>query len=73
MFDDDEWTPIPSITFVTGFVPVIIKCRNHSGGTENIYIHTPRKPNHVLPYEKCNKLCYACINPQTIKTTKASK
>ena len=73
MFNDEEWTPRPLIEFVTGVGSVILTCKNNSGGTEKIYINPPRQPKHVLPSEKGNQLCYACINPRTIKTVKASK
>ena len=52
LFNVEQYTPRPSIEFVTGVVTLILTCQNHSGGTEKNYIHPPRKSNHVLPYEK---------------------
>ena len=73
VLNEEDWTPRTSIAVVTGVGPVILTCRNHSGGTQKIYIHLPRQPNHVLPSAKLNQLFYACINPRSIKTMKASK
>ena len=46
LFNYEEWTPRPSIEFITGISPVILTCQNHSGGTKK-YIHPPSKTEPV--------------------------
>ena len=67
LFNEEEWTPRPSIEFFTGVVPVILTCRNHSGGTQKSYIHPPRQPNHVITSTKGYQLFSACIKTLIIK------
>ena len=73
LFNNGEWKPRPSVAFATGVGPVMLTCQSHSGGTQKHYIHYPWQPNHVIPSEKGDLLCYACINPLTIKTINSSK
>ena len=44
-----DWKVLPSIAFVEGKGPCILTCRNHNGGTNKMYIHPPRQPDHILP------------------------
>ena len=76
--DDDfllfnpEWKVMPSIAFVSGKGPVILTCKEHDNGTENLMIHTCRW-KHNLPSKNPDQLCQAVIQPRLLKPMKASK
>ena len=69
---NDTWKVRPSVSFING-LPKFLTCRNHGNGTKKMFLHPPRRPDHILPSASGDQLCHAVLKPRTVKQMKASK
>ena len=73
ILNDEDWTVMPSVSYIPKKGMQFMVCKNHHGGTTNAYIHPPRQPNHILPCKYSDQICHAVIKPRTITQMKAQK
>ena len=73
LLNDEDWTVMPSISYVPKKGMQFMVCKNHHGGTTEAYIHPPRQPNHILPCKYSDQICHAVIKPRTVTQMKAQK
>jgi len=73
LFHNPAWEVMPGISFVPGYGPAVMTCRDHNDGSIFDYIHPPISPNGVYPAARADQIAHAIVVPRTISPMREKK